>query len=82
MMKLGIFIPIKQSYNNNLKKILLWIHSKEEERKWANKVRLVGLFEIQWRLPVIIFWLNFWTIGNWILSTKKSKLWWHKSNKL
>jgi hypothetical protein len=41
-----IFTPIKQSYNNNLKNILLWtIFGKE--KTWMNKVGLVGLFEVE-----------------------------------
>jgi hypothetical protein len=30
-----------------------------EERKWANTIGMVGLFEVEWKFLVIIFWLNF-----------------------
>jgi hypothetical protein len=53
-----VFIPIEQSYNGNLKKILLWTSFGKEERAWANRVGLVGLFEIEWKTPHH-FWLNF-----------------------
>ncbi len=45
-----IFTPTEQSYNNNLKNILFWTSSRKEERKWANKVGLVGSFEIEWKI--------------------------------
>jgi len=44
-----VFIPIEQSYNSNMKNILLWKSSGEEERAWANRARLVGMFEIEWK---------------------------------
>jgi hypothetical protein len=56
-----IFIPIEQSYNNNLKNILLWTSSGEEERTWATKVSLVGLFEVDWKMPrhnILVEFLN------------------------
>jgi hypothetical protein len=46
-----VFIPIEQSYNNNLKNILLWTSFGKEEKAWANKTRLVGLFEVEWKTP-------------------------------
>jgi hypothetical protein len=46
-----VFTPTKQSYNGNLKKILLWTSFGKEERAWANRVGLVGLFEIEWKTP-------------------------------
>jgi hypothetical protein len=27
---------------------LLWTSSKEEEKTWANKIGLIGLFEVEW----------------------------------
>jgi hypothetical protein len=39
-----MFTPREQSYNSNLKNILLWTSSGEEEKAWANIVRLIGLF--------------------------------------
>jgi hypothetical protein len=44
-----VFTPTEQTYNGNLKNILLWISFREEERAWANKVQLVGLLEIEWK---------------------------------
>ncbi len=44
-----VFTPTKQNYNGNLKNILLWTSFGEEERAQANKVGLVGLFEIEWK---------------------------------
>jgi hypothetical protein len=41
--------PTKQSYNSNLNNILLWTSSGEEERTSVDKVRLVGLFKIEWK---------------------------------
>jgi hypothetical protein len=46
-----VFTPIEHNYNSNLKNILLWTSSKEEERAWANRVGLVGLFEIEGNTP-------------------------------
>ncbi len=54
-----IFTLTKQNYNNNLKNIMFWTSFREEERKWANKVGSVGMFEIEWKTSIIIFWLNF-----------------------
>jgi hypothetical protein len=48
-----------------LKNILLWTRSKEEERTWANKVGLVGLFEIEWKTPchnILVEVLNNWKL--------------------
>jgi hypothetical protein len=42
-----IFTPTKQSYNNNLKNILLWTNIGEEKKAWTNKARLVNMFEIE-----------------------------------
>jgi len=56
-----ISTPIKQSYNNNLKNILLWTSFKREERTWVNRVGLVGLFEVEWKTPhhnVLVEFLN------------------------
>jgi hypothetical protein len=44
-----VFILTKQSYNGNLNNILLWTSFGEEERAWAKKAGLVGLFEIEWK---------------------------------
>jgi hypothetical protein len=44
-----------------LKNILLWTSFKREERTWANRVGLVGLFEVEWKTPhhnVLVEFLN------------------------
>ncbi len=56
-----IFIPTKLSYNNNLKNILLWTSSGEKGRTWVNKVDLVRLFEVEWKIPhqnILVEFLN------------------------
>jgi hypothetical protein len=56
-----VFNPTKQSYNNNMKNILLWTSSREEERAWANRVGLVGMIEIEWKTPhhnILVEFLN------------------------
>ncbi len=56
-----IFTPTQQSYNSNLKNILLWTSSREEERAWVNKIKLIGLFEVEWKTPyhnILIEFLN------------------------
>jgi hypothetical protein len=45
------FTHIEQSYNSNLKNILLWTSFGEEKRACVNIVGLVGLFEIDWKIP-------------------------------
>jgi len=60
-----VFIPIEHNYNNNLKNILFWTSSKEEERVWAKKVRLVGMFEIEWKTPhhnILVEFMNNWKL--------------------
>jgi hypothetical protein len=67
-----VFTPTKQSYNSNLKNILLWISSGEEERAWVNINRLVGMFEIEWKTPhhnILVEFLN-----NWKLNSKHNKI--------
>jgi hypothetical protein len=44
-----VFTPTQQSYNGNLKSILLWTNYREEEITWANKTKLLGMFEIEWK---------------------------------
>jgi uncharacterized protein (DUF2147 family) len=56
-----VFTRTKQNYNNNLKNILLWTSSREEEKTWANKVKLVGIFKIEWKTPqynILVKFLN------------------------
>jgi hypothetical protein len=67
-----IFTPTKQSYNNNLKNILLWTNVGEEERAWTNKARLVSMFEIEWKIfrhNILIEFLN-----NWKLDPKHNRI--------
>jgi len=71
-----VFIPIEQSYNNNLKNILFWTSFGEEKKAWANKAGLIGMFEVEWKHLTTTFWLNLKTIGSWILNITKSKLCW------
>jgi hypothetical protein len=54
-----VFTLTKQSYNSNMYNILLWTSSGEEEKTWANMVKLVGLFEIHWNIPGVTFCLIF-----------------------
>ncbi len=59
------FTPIEQSYNNNLKNILLWTSSKQEERVWANSVGLVGILEIDQKIPrhnILVEFTNNWKL--------------------
>jgi hypothetical protein len=67
-----VFIPTKQSYNGNLNNILLWTSFGEEERAWANKVRLVSLFEIEWKTPRHNILVEF--INNWKLDPKHNRI--------
>jgi hypothetical protein len=55
-----VFTPTEHSYNNNLKNIFLWTSFGEEGAR-ANKARLVGLFEIEWKTPhhnILVEFLN------------------------
>jgi hypothetical protein len=60
-----VFTPIEQSYNSNLKNILLWTSSRKEEKAWANRLGLVGLFEIEWKIPchnILVEFMNNWKL--------------------
>jgi hypothetical protein len=49
-----------------LKNILLWTSFGEEERTWANK-GLVGLFEVEWKIPchnILVEFLNNWKLDS------------------
>jgi hypothetical protein len=51
---------------------LLWTSFGEEERTWANKIGLVGLFEVEWKIPhhnILVEFLN-----NWKLDFKHNKI--------
>jgi hypothetical protein len=48
-----------------LKNILLWTSYGEEEKAWANRIRLVGMFEIEWKTPhhnILVEFLNNWKL--------------------
>jgi hypothetical protein len=48
-----------------LNNILLWTSSKKEERAWANKARLVNMFEIDWKTPrhnIMVEFMNNWKL--------------------
>ncbi len=67
-----VFTPTKYSYNGNLKKIFLWTSSRKEERAWANRIGLVGLFEIEWKTlhhNILVEFMN-----NWKLDPKHNKI--------
>jgi hypothetical protein len=32
-------------------RITTWVRLEEDEKKWASKVGLVGLFKLQWKAP-------------------------------
>ncbi len=62
-----IFTFTDQSYNSNLKNILLWTSSRKEERAWANKIELVGMFEVDWKTPrhnILVEFLNNWKLDS------------------
>jgi hypothetical protein len=46
-----IFTPTKHNYSSNTMNILFWTSFEKEEKAWANKARLVGLFEVEWKTP-------------------------------
>ncbi len=68
-----IVICTQQDSNNNLKNIMLWTSFGEEERNWANRASLVGLFEIEQKTPGHNILVEFLNNRNWILNTTKSK---------
>jgi hypothetical protein len=56
-----VFTLIEPSYNGNLKNILLWTSSGKEEKAWENRVKLVSMFEIEWKSPqhnILVEFLN------------------------
>ncbi len=67
-----IFTPTEQSYNNNLKNILFWTSFREEGKKLANKARLVGLFQIEWKTPCHSTLVEF--LNNWKLDSEHNKI--------
>jgi hypothetical protein len=67
-----VFTPTKQSYNINLKNILLWTSFGEEERAWANRARLIGPFEIEWKTFHHNIMVEF--INNWKLDLEHNKI--------
>ncbi len=67
-----VFILIEQSYNSNLKNVLLWTSFGEEEKAWANKAGLVGTFEIEWKKPCLNILVEF--LNNWKLDPQYNKI--------
>jgi len=60
-----VFTPTKHSYNSNLKNILFWTSSREEEKTWANSVGLIGMFKIEWKTPchnILVEFMNNWKL--------------------
>jgi len=60
-----VFTLVEHSYNNNLKNIFLWSNFGTKEKTWANRARLVGLFEIEWKTPhhnILVEFLNNWKL--------------------
>jgi hypothetical protein len=52
---------------------LLWTSSRKEERTWENKVGLIGLFEVEWKIPchnILVEFSNNWKLD---FEHKKSK---------
>jgi hypothetical protein len=46
---------------------LLWTSSRKEERAWANKTELVGMFEVDWKTPrhnILVEFLNNWKLDS------------------
>jgi hypothetical protein len=46
---------------------LLWTSSRKEERAWANKIELVGMFEVDWKTPrhnILVEFLNNWKLDS------------------
>jgi hypothetical protein len=74
-----VFTPTEHSYNINLKNIFVWTSFRVEEKAWANKARLVGLFEVEWKTPchnILVEFLNNWKR---ILNITKSRSCWGKN---
>ncbi len=55
-----------------MKNILLWTIFRQEKKAWANRVGLVGLFEIEWKTP----WHNILVelMNNWKLDPQHNKI--------
>ncbi len=46
---------------------MLWTSSGKEEKAWANRARLVGLFEIEWKTPchnILVEFMNNWKLNH------------------
>jgi hypothetical protein len=67
-----VFTPIKYSYKSNLKNILLWTSFREEEKAWANRARLVSMFDIEWKTPYHNILVKF--LNNWKLDLEHNKI--------
>jgi hypothetical protein len=56
-----VFTTTKKNYSKNLKHILFCTSYGEEKRAWANRVGLVGVFEVEWQIPchnILVEFLN------------------------
>ncbi len=67
-----VFTLTEYSYNSNLKNILLWTSFGEEERAWANRTKLVGLFEIDRKTPRHNNLVDF--MNNWKLDPEHNRI--------
>jgi hypothetical protein len=66
------YTPTKQSYNTYFNNILLSTSSKEEKWAWANKVGLVGMFEVEWKFPYHNIMVEF--LNNWMLDFEHNRI--------
>jgi hypothetical protein len=44
---------------------MLWISYGKEAKKWANRLGLVGMFEVEWKTPchnILVEFLNNWKL--------------------
>jgi hypothetical protein len=41
-----IFTPTKHGYSQESERVITWLKMGEDEKKWASKVGLVGLFQL------------------------------------
>jgi hypothetical protein len=59
-------------FNDNLKNILLWTSYGEKEKAWANIIRFVGLFKIEWKTPCHNILVEI--CNNWKLDPKHNRI--------
>jgi hypothetical protein len=46
-----IFTPTEHVYIHELERITTYVRMGKEKKTWVSKVGLVGLFEIEWKIP-------------------------------